>query len=455
MEGHEYRLASDEFTCAYSAELGCAVIRVPGCAEASCISLLLAAQAVGVSRIFGVRKCRQVLDVVGVLDALGISVARENGCYVVEGVGVGGLAEPYREICVGYSPLVACMTIGMLAVHPFSTFLFGGYNHRISPDIAVCGDDDVSMVMEMLTSMGARFIYNGAAFPALVIGTDECVPAAPDAVIPSDAVKSAMLLSCIGVAGKSSIRAKSTLGGYTELLLKQLGARICVERTGCSTDTVIVNGQQELVAGEIYVPAPTSGVLYAVAAAVMMRGIPVLVPGILVDDVVRGVLNVFIRMGAYVALVPNRGLCDAKIRVGVLRGVKIERAELRNIAMNLPAICAVCACAVGTTTITGLSTLGNDARDELDMAATGLAKCGVKLSMGDDSLTIRGCGNAVVAGCERDGAAVSRIAAHISASIGGHASRGLMKYVKALSNFMGERGPRGVFVQDTSDEKSS
>lgn len=453
MEGHECRLASDEFTCVYGAELGCAVIRIPGCAEASCISLLLAAQAAGASRVYGVQKCAQVLDVVGVLDALGMSVAHENGCYVVEGVGVGGLAEPHREICVGYSPLVACMTIGMLAVHPFSTFLFRGRNYRISPDIAVYGDNDVSMVMEMLTSMGARFMSNGAAFPALIIGTDECVPAAFDGVIPSDAVKSAMLLSCIGVGGKSNIRAKSALSGYTELLLKQLGARICVERrTDCGADTIVIDGQQELVAGEICVPAPASEALHAVAAAVMTRGLPVLVSGILVDDAVRGVLNVFIKMGAYVALVPNRGLYDAKIRVGVLRGARIECAELRSIAMELPAICAVCACAVGATTITGLSTLGDSARDRLDTAATGLAKCGVELSMGDDSLIIHGCGDEVAAGRGNDKAAISGMAARIATSVGGHASHGLVKFVEMLSNFR-EENPSVVLLRGTPATK--
>ena len=455
MEGHECRLASDEFTCVYGAELGCAVIRIPGCAEASCISLLLAAQAAGASRVYGVQKCAQVLDVVGVLDALGISVAHENGCYVVEGAGVGGLAEPHREICVGYSPLVACMTIGMLAVHPFSTFLFRGRNYRISPDIAVYGDNDVSMVMEMLTSMGARFTCNGAVFPALVIGTDECVPAFPGEVISSDSVKSAMLLSCAGVSGRSSIRAESTLSRYTELLLRQLGARISVERTGCNTDTIVIDGQQELTAREIRVPAPASGALCAVAAATMIRGLPVLIPGILMDDTVRGVLNVFVRMGAYIALIPNRGLCDAKVRVGVLRGVKIECAELHVIARELPTICAVCACAVGFTTIAGLSTLEDDTRGRLDMAATGLAKFGIELNAGDDSIVIRGCGDKVAAGCGNDSTAISGIAAHIAASVGRHTSCGLVKFVEILSNFREEKQSRGAFVWDVSDEKSS
>ncbi|MFV9923791.1 MAG: 3-phosphoshikimate 1-carboxyvinyltransferase [Anaplasma ovis] len=455
MEGHEYGLIPDGCTCVYNSELKCAVVRISGCTEASCVSLLVAAQAVGISRIWGVRKCEEVLDVIGVLDALGVRVTHERGCYAVEGVGIGGLAEPRHEVSVGRSPLVACVTIGMLAVHPFSAFLFNGGGRHAACNAAEHESDYINTVMDMLAPMGARFARNGAALPALVVGTDECVPAFPGEVISSNSVKSAMLLSCVGVSGRSGIRAASTLSGYTELLLGQLGARISVERTGCNADTIVIDGQQELTAREICVPAPASGALCAVAAAVMVRGLPVLVPGILVDDTVRGVLNVFVRMGAYIALIPNRGLCDAKVRVGVLRGIKIECAELRVISRELPTICAVCACAVGLTTITGLSALEDNARDRLDMAATELAKCGIELNAGCDYIAICGCGDEIAAGCENNDTTISGIAARIAAAVGEHTGHGLVKFVEMLSNFREENQSRDAFVWDTSDEKSS
>jgi 3-phosphoshikimate 1-carboxyvinyltransferase len=59
---------------------------------------------------------------------------------------------------------------------------------------------------------------------------------------------------------------------------------------------------------------------------------------------------------------------------------------------EFPVLAMAAACAEGTTKMTGLEELRVKESDRLLMIAEGLKSCGVKLEMGEDSLTIHGNG---------------------------------------------------------------
>ena len=460
MRKYKRRLMFEECTCVYNPEYGY-IVTMPGCKDASCVALLAASQAVGVSKIYGARKCREFLDTIEVLGTLGVKITRERGCYIVDWVGIGGLAEPRREVCVGYSPLVACIVAGLLATYPFSTFLCRGSGGYAAPG-SVTDDADIGTMTRMLALMGARFVCSGTTLPMLVIGLEDCVPALSDEIISSDTVKSAMLLSCIGVGGRSSIHAMSALSGYTELLLKRLGAKIHVKKTGSNADRIVIDGQEELVARDIHVPPPVSDIIYVIAAAVT-RGLTAFVSGILLDNVAKGVLDVFIRMGARIALVPNGSLYDARVGPGTLHGIDIERDGLRYIAEELPIICAMGACAVGRTTIVGLSVLQDSARGRLDAAIAGLAKCGVEFSRSDDYLVIYGCGGmvdggAIIETCGDDRIAVSfavlNMVSRAAISVNGCSGRRFAELVGILQRLGEDTRPLTALMQDNCEKSS-
>ncbi|MGN7661643.1 MAG: hypothetical protein ACTJLK_03390 [Anaplasma sp.] len=225
-----------------------------GCKYASCTALVLASQAVGLSRIYGVPRCAEVLSVLEVLGLLGVRVVCEGGCYAVDGLGIGGLAKPRAEVRVGPSVFVTCLVLGLLAAHSFPVFLFRGLGGD-----AICRDIDdaeIGAVMKMLSQTGMRFISSGTPLPALVVGYEDCVPIFPSATISSNAVKTAMLLACLGIAGRSSIRVSSVLEKRTESLLRCFGSEISAisDRGG----TIIsVEGQKELLARDVHIfPTP-------------------------------------------------------------------------------------------------------------------------------------------------------------------------------------------------------
>jgi 3-phosphoshikimate 1-carboxyvinyltransferase len=70
----------------------------------------------------------------------------------------------------------------------------------------------------------------------------------------------------------------------------------------------------------------------------------------------------------------------------------------------------VAACATGTTVLTNLDELRVKESDRLKMIADGLAACGVKLEMGENSLTIHGTGKPPQGGTKIETALDHRIA---------------------------------------------
>ena len=67
-----------------------------------------------------------------------------DGVWRVRGVGVGGLAEPDRQLDLGNSGTGARLLLGLLAGHPFTSFLTGDASLRARPmapgDRAACPD---------------------------------------------------------------------------------------------------------------------------------------------------------------------------------------------------------------------------------------------------------------------------------------------------------------------------
>src|ERR1051326_8276929 len=107
---------------------------VPGDKSISHRALMLGALAVGRSEIAGLLEGEDVLATAGAVRAMGAAIERSaDGRWLVDGVGVGGLAEPENVIDVGNSGTAARLLLGILATHPFTAFVTGDASLRTRP----------------------------------------------------------------------------------------------------------------------------------------------------------------------------------------------------------------------------------------------------------------------------------------------------------------------------------
>ena len=375
------------------------VIRVPGDKSLSHRALMLGAMAVGTSRISGLLEGADVLATAAALRDVGVEVARESeGVWRVEGVGVGGLAEADRPLDLGNSGTAVRLLLGLLAGHPFTTFVSGDASVRSRP---------MGRVITPLREMGARFVArSGDRLPLAVTGTTELLPICYRLPVASAQVKSAILLAGLHAAGRTTVIEPEPSRDHTERLLRHLGADIAVEDLGDAGRAVSVIGQPELAAAPIAIPGDPSAAAFPLVAAAIAEGSSLRLEGVGINPLRTGLLDCLQEMGARLRIEPRAGpggepVADLAIEAGALRGIDVSAERAPRMIDEYPILAVAAACARGTTRLRGLAELRVKESDRLSAIALGLRACGVEVASGPDSLEIRGC-----AGCPAGGALI-------------------------------------------------
>ena len=153
------------------------VAPIPGDKSVSHRALIFGALSVGETRVTGLLEGQDVLDTAAAMRAFGAEVERlAPGEWRVQGVGVGGFAEPDDVIDCGNSGTGVRLIMGAMATTPISACFTGDASLRSRP---------MGRVTEPLALFGARaqgraggrlpLVLTGATAPT---GSSAC-PAAP------------------------------------------------------------------------------------------------------------------------------------------------------------------------------------------------------------------------------------------------------------------------------------
>ena len=101
-------------------------VRAPGDKSVSHRALMFGALALGETTVSGLLDGEDVLCTAAALRALGAQVVHEqDGVWRVRGFGVGGGREPADVLDLGNSGTSARLLSGILASHPFTSFMTG------------------------------------------------------------------------------------------------------------------------------------------------------------------------------------------------------------------------------------------------------------------------------------------------------------------------------------------
>ncbi|TWB54431.1 3-phosphoshikimate 1-carboxyvinyltransferase [Nitrospirillum viridazoti] len=368
---------------------------VPGDAAIAARALVLAALAVGESRVTGAPVGLEPL--VRVLRTLGAHLEpMGEGAWRVHGVGVGGLRQAPGLLDVGPDGLAFALLAGLLATQGGETFLTT--SHPAATPF-------LKAALPPLAHMGAAFTPAGDGLggihpPLLVRGTARPVPVDHRPLEPVVCeVKSALLLAALNVAGRTTVVEETPTADHTERLLRQFGAAVTVRHQPDGAWAVSVDGQRELRPARVAVPGDASLAGAALVAAALRPG-----PGIALTHVGvnehRIALFPVLRdmgvgdMGAGLTAAgrpagEGEPVADLRLHPPAhpLRGVEVAAASLSAGELALVAVAA--SCARGTTVLHGLTPRLARAVPPLVAA---LGACGVTASAGTDVLTITGDG---------------------------------------------------------------
>ena len=371
------------------------VAEVPGDKSISHRALILGALSVGRTEITGLLEGQDVLDTAKAMRAFGATVTQHGpGAWSVEGVGVGGFAEPDHVIDCGNSGTGVRLIMGCMATSPITATFTGDASLRKRP---------MGRVTDPIALFGAQsYGRAGGRLPMTIVGAAEPVPVSYTTPMASAQVKSAVLLAGLNAPGQTVVIEKTPTRDHTERMLRGFGAEITVEDTP-EGHKITLQGQPELKAQTVAVPRDPSSAAFPVCAALLVPGSDILVPGVSQNPTRNGLFLTLREMGADIEFLNEREeggepVADLRVRYSELHGITVPAERAAAQIDEYPVLSVVAACATGTTIMPGVHELRVKESDRIDAMARGLEACGVRIEEDEDTLIVHGMGPGNVPG---------------------------------------------------------
>jgi 3-phosphoshikimate 1-carboxyvinyltransferase len=368
-------------------------VRVPGDKSISLRSLILGALAVGETRITGMLEGEDAISTAKAMQALGATVERTGErAWRVLGVGVGGFAEPRASLDFGNSGTGCRLAMGAVAGCPITATFDGDASLRTRP---------MRRILDPLEQMGARTleIQDGGRLPAVVQGARDPIPIAYEAPVPSAQLKSAVLLAGLAAPGTTVVTEKEATRDHTEKMLKHFGASLRIDDLGVHGRRITLQGQPELEAAPVVVPADPSSAAFPLVAALIVPGSEVVLEGVMTNPLRAGLLTTLKEMGAALEMLETRNEggedeADLRARGGPLKAVDVPAERAPTMIDEYPILAVAAAFAEGTTRMRGLKELRVKESDRLEATAALLRNNGVAIEIEGDDLIVHGKGRA-------------------------------------------------------------
>jgi 3-phosphoshikimate 1-carboxyvinyltransferase len=372
-------------------------VRVPGDKSISLRSLILGALAVGETRITGMLEGQDALSTARAMQALGATLERTgDNAWRILGVGVGGFVEPATALDFGNSGTGCRLAMGAVAGCPITVIFDGDASLRTRP---------MRRILDPLELMGARTlqIQDGGRLPAVVRGARDPMPIEYEAPVASAQLKSAVLLAGLAAPGATTVIEKEATRDHTEKMLKHFGASVRVSAVGTHGRRITLEGQPELEAAPVVVPADPSSAAFPLVAALIVPGSDVILEGVMTNPLRAGLVTTLREMGAALEVVQQRNeggedVADLRVRGGGLKGVDVPAERAPTMIDEYPILAVAASFAEGVTRMRGLKELRVKESDRLEATAAMLRGNGVEVAIDGDDLIVHGKGRAAGGG---------------------------------------------------------
>lgn len=367
-------------------------VRVPGDKSISHRALILGALAVGETRISGLLEGEDVLNTAKSMRALGARVERTGPfAWQVNGVGVGGFAEPAAPLDFGNSGTGCRLVMGAVAGCPITAVFDGDASLRSRP---------MRRILDPLELMGARAIKasEGGRLPLTLQGARNPVPILYRTPVASAQIKSAVLLAGLAAPGVTTVIESEASRDHTELMLRHFGAEVVSVTEGLHGRKISLTGEPELHGADVIVPADPSSAAFPVVAALIVPGSDVVLSDVMTNPLRTGLFTTLREMGAEIEESDVRGAAGEpmallRVRASKLRGVEVPAERAPSMIDEYLVLAVAAAFAEGTTVMRGLQELRVKESDRLAATADMLRVNGVKAEISGDDLIVEGRGH--------------------------------------------------------------
>jgi len=363
-------------------------IAVPGDKSISHRALILAALAVGESRIEGLNEGGDVASTRAALEAMGARIETgADGGVAVRGVGVGGLIQPEAPFDCGNSGTSARLLMGLCASHRIGAEFTGDASLVRRP---------MGRVAAPLRRIGARI--SADRLPLRVEGLYPAIPTRHRLEVPSAQVKSALLLAGLNTPGITEVIETAPTRDHLVRMLRLFGAEL--DRDGVR---IALRGEAELKPRRVSIPGDASAAAFLTVAALVVPGSEIRIEGVGANPMRTGLFEMLLEMGGDLVFenrreASNEPVADLLVRHSALTGIDVPAEIAPRMIDEYPILFIAAAFARGTTRARGLAELRLKESDRIAAMAAGLAAIGVRAEAEGDTLAVAGGGGAPLAG---------------------------------------------------------
>ena len=349
-------------------------------------SVLLASQAVGISKITNLLESEDVLNALKTIKKLGIKYTKIGKTYKIEGFGLNGFNIKKKTIIdAGNSGTLARLILGLLVKTKFPVKLIGDKS---------LSKRDFSRVIKPLKLLGVNIKSKKDLIPIEITGTDFLRPITYYEKIGSAQVKSCLILAALNTPGKTIINSKKSRD-HTEIMLKYLKYPIKVQRKK-NYDKISVQGLNQFKSFNYDVPGDISSAAFFIVLTLLSNKSKIIIKNINVNKSRTGIITILNKMGANIKL-RNRQVYNGE-NIANIHVESKKKLKAINCSPNLNSyaidefliIFLLAAKASGVSSFKKLDELNKKESPRLKLGSKILNRIGIKTIINNGSIKIFG-----------------------------------------------------------------
>jgi 3-phosphoshikimate 1-carboxyvinyltransferase len=357
-------------------------LRVPGDKSISHRSIILSSIASGTSEITGFLQGEDSLHTLKAFQSMGVNIEQTEQEIIVQGVGLHGLIKPAGALDMGNSGTAMRLLLGLLSGQKFDSTLIGDQSLSSRP---------MKRVIDPVELMGASIeSQSGATAPLIIRGGSTLSAIHYELPVASAQVKSCVLLAGLYAEGITEVVEPAPTRDHTERMLRGFGCEVISQK-----NLIKLQGQQQLQATNIEVPADISSAAFFIVAASILPDSELTLNHVGVNPTRTGIIDIMELMGADITLINERDVggepvADIVVKSSNLKGIEIPPHLVPLAIDEFPVLFIAASYAIGTTILTGAEELRVKESDRIQVMADGLTTLGIHAIPNADGIIING-----------------------------------------------------------------
>ncbi|MBK5290946.1 MAG: 3-phosphoshikimate 1-carboxyvinyltransferase [Acidobacteriia bacterium] len=356
-------------------------LRLPGDKSISHRYAMLAGVAEGTSRIENYSSGADCQSTLGAVEALGITVERQDGAVLIHGQGLNGLRQPAAMLDAGNSGSTIRMLSGMLAAQPFSCSIGGDASLSRRP---------MERIMKPLAAMGADIEATSGRFPPLLIRGNKLKPIQYEPPMASAQVKTCVLFAGLHTEGITSVVETIQTRDHSEVALREFGAE--VNQSGA---VISIQGRPKLHPRQLRVPGDLSSAAFFLVAATLLPGSELTMEGVGLSPSRTALLDWLSAAGANIRITKVELLAGELTGTLVVKsasaeGGVIEGATTAALIDEIPVLAILGAASRKGLLVRDAGELRVKETDRIAAVAENLSRMGVQVEVMQDGFSIAG-----------------------------------------------------------------